>query len=228
MKNLFIAFAFLFVSISVEAQSQKIPLIEHFTNTKCSVCKNKNPKFYTLFAPYQSKIHHVSIHPSVPYVDCALYQANIPDNGARQDYYQIFGTPVGYMNGMEASNGTNIFTQTELDQSLLESSPIEMKVVENTGINRSVSVEIKTTGNPPAGNYKLHLMAVENELNYNSPNGETLHHDVLRKMIPDFNGTDISLQSAGFNQILNFNYSIPAAWVESQMYVIAFVQNQDT
>ncbi|MEO7175458.1 MAG: hypothetical protein ABIV51_06340, partial [Saprospiraceae bacterium] len=41
-------------------------------------------------------------------------------------------------------------------------------------------------------------------------------------------GTDISLQSAGFNQILNFNYSIPAAWVESQMYVIAFVQNQDT
>ena len=96
---------FLVGNINSEAQNRKV-LVEHFTNTKCPICKSNNPGFYTRYNKYKENAIHIYIHPSVPYSSCALNLANVPGNSARQNNYDLFGTPTAYLDGK--SGGSNL------------------------------------------------------------------------------------------------------------------------
>ena len=65
-------------------------LVEHFTNTYCSVCASKNHGFYANLWRYP-QVWHVAYHPSSPYAACPLSMANVPENDARTNYYGVYG-----------------------------------------------------------------------------------------------------------------------------------------
>ena len=91
MRKNFLAFVLLFVSVAGFSQSPKQVVIEHFTNTKCSICASRNPGFYSVLANYPQVIH-IAYHPSAPYQNCYFNLQNKPENDARTNYYNTYAT----------------------------------------------------------------------------------------------------------------------------------------
>lgn len=227
MKNLyFIALALLF-SIQADAQTKKYPLLEHFTNSWCSICASRNPSFFNTLTSYQDQVHHISIHPSIPYQGCIFYQANMADNNARKDFYNIFGTPRVIANGTQ-SNSSPLITTAQLDQLTGEMANVGIQVTETSGTDREATVEVFTFGNPPSGNLKIFAAIVEKEINYSAPNGENLHHNVLRKFVTSNEGDDFTPAQDGEKVTITYNYSIESNWVDSEIYLLVWIQDVDT
>lgn len=218
------------ISISF-AQAKKYVLVEHFTNTYCSICASQNPGFFSRIAvETNTKIHHIAIHSSVPYQQCPYYQANKLEQDARKDFYGLTSTPRASLNGAALVSAGNI-TAANIDAAANGTSPIEVKVSETTGTNRTATVTLKAVGTVPTANYRMYAAIVEKKINFNANNGETVHYNVLRKFIA-YGG---ELGSSGFAvtplstlQTFSFPYAITSGWSESQIYVVAWVQNEAT
>ncbi|MCB0530326.1 MAG: hypothetical protein KDC65_17730, partial [Saprospiraceae bacterium] len=109
--KLLLLFLFAATALSAQSSAKQYVMIEHFTNTKCPTCASKNPAFYNLINQYPDDIHHISIHPPIPYNTCGLYLANTTENSARANFYGIFGTPSIAINGTLQPISTPMLTQ---------------------------------------------------------------------------------------------------------------------
>ncbi len=224
-KQLFLYLILLIGSQITGQTNKKYALVQHFTNTRCGVCAGNNPIYYNNIQPLQADVHHISIHPIIPYSSCVLYQANTVEQDVLKNYYNVSGTPTFIVNGTQSSlsNINNAVTTT-----IATNSPIAVKATQTiSGGNINATVIVKTSQLPPTANYVLYVAAVEKTLNYNAPNGETVHRDVFRKMFTNVSGQTIALTTTGF-QTFTFTTPIPANWTSSEMYVLAWVQNVAT
>lgn len=209
---------------------KKYVLLEHFTNSRCSICASRNPAFYTLINQYPDDVHHLSVHPSVPYNNCLIYLANPAQNNARTAVYGISGTPRVALNGTLVPVGSPLLPATTLENALGQTSPVYIKVQESgTAPTKNVTITVFAYDEVSAGNYKLFAAVSESTVNYNSPNGESKHHDVFRAMLPNINGENITLPAAGDSLVFNYSYTFtePNGWTSNfdSLYVLAFIQN---
>ena len=211
----------------INAQAKRYIFMEHFTNTWCSICGSQNPKFYSVLKNYEGNYHHMTIHPSFPYNQCPLYNANKTENSLRANYYSVSSTPTIVVNGLTSKSASSV-KAAYLNSELGKTSPIQLIVKETGTSNRSISVEVLTLGNKPAGTYKIYAAALEKVLNFNAQNGEKVHQNVFRKFVSSADGDVINLAEAGGVINLNYNLNIDPTWVESQMYVLVWVQNINT
>lgn len=207
------------------AQAKRYLFMEHFTNSRCPNCASSNPGYYNLLKNYKGKYHHLSIHPQIPYSSCLLYQANKEDQSQRASFYSISGTPTVVFNGLTKRSAGSV-TAAHLDAELNKESAIQIIVNETGSGTKNAVVEIKTIGDKPAGNYRIYVAIVEKELNYASPNGEKIHYDVFRDFMSASSGDPIALAEKGGSVVKNFSIAISPNWVENQMYVIAWVQEE--
>lgn len=209
-----------------KAQNKTI-LVEHFTNTLCSVCASRNPGLYDNLRAQQDVLH-VAYHPSSPYSGCVLNQHNKTENDSRTNYYSIYGgTPRIVLNGSVQSaslnyasaNIFNSFKNITADVSVNVSQTIEGNLIKS-----NISV-IRLT-NMSYSNLKLHVQYVEDTIFYNSPNGEYTHFDVFRKSANGTQGIDIVLPTnVGDSNIISSETAINTAWNKNRIYTLAFVQN---
>lgn len=226
-RTLLLVFSLFFVLDLAFSQAKRYIFLEHFTNTRCGICAGANPGFYSLLTGYKNQYHHISFHPAIPYTSCALYQSNPVDNTQRTNFYNISGTPTLVINGLTKKSLGSVNAAT-LNAELNKTSAIEI-IVKESGTNpRSAAIEIKTVGTKPVGNYKFYAVALEKELNYASPNGEKIHYDVFRDFLSSADGDQIDLAATGSSVTKNFSISIPSNWVESQVYIMAWIQDADT
>lgn len=231
MKKKLILLSFLLVTCALFAQqsAKRYVMIEHFTNSRCSICGFKNPGFYNFISQYSDDIHHISIHPSMPYNNCFFYLANPTENNARASFYNIFGTPSVVLNGAVEDPSSPLLNIAQLQPFLNKTSPVNIKVTETgTGNTRSVSIDVRSLGALPNVGYKLYAALVEKTVNYNAPNGEKIHYDVFRKMVPEVNGITFTPAAVGQSNIINFEYTIANNWVADEMYVLAYIQSSAT
>lgn len=225
-------FLFLFSTLLAGSQAQtakKFILLEHFTNSRCSVCASKNPAFYNTISNYENDVHHIAYHPPIPYNNCIFYLANPTENAARGDYYNLDGSPKLFINGTAAPGGSQLVTTATLNANLGLFSPLQVVVAESGDLNRTATITVKTVGSEvPAGNLRLFVAVVEKVVNYNAPNGENVHHDVFREMLPDITGAPFTAAAAGSEITVTYPYTVESGWSADQVYVMAFVQNVDT
>ena len=232
-KQLLLVLLLLIYGNMLQAQSQRYVLVEHFTNTVCGTCASKNPAFFTLLnsATNVGKYHHISYHTPWPFPNCVLYQANTPEQDFMYDAYAVEGTPTVYLQGAHVPYGTPLLSQTQLNAYLGATSPVQIKVLESVnGNTKNVTVRIKTTGTMPAGNWKIKAAAVERNLAYTSPNGETTHKNVFRKMVPSLgvNGSTFTPAILGSEVLLTYSYSLQSNWNTAEIYTLVWIQNADT
>jgi hypothetical protein len=81
-----------------------------------------------------------------------------------------------------------------------------------------------------AGSLKLHVAIVEEEINYPSApgsNGETVFYQVMRKMVPNQNGTTLAdTWNAGQTQMFSFKVAAPIYLAKlSETAIVAFIQD---
>ncbi len=215
------------IASDINAQAKRYIFMEHFTNTYCGICGARNPSFYSLLTKYEGNYHHMTVHPSFPYTACTLYQANKTENSLRANYYAINSTPTLVIHGTSKKSLSSV-NAAVLDAELNKTSPVQVVVKETGSSLRNISVEIKTVGNKPSGTFRVYAAAVERKINLASPNGEKVHHNVFRKFISQADGDPISLSDNGGSQNLSYSLTIDPSWVESEVYVLVWVQDINT
>ena len=227
--NLTVLLLCYFITLSAQQEVKKYVLVEHFSNTVCAPCAVFNPVMFEMLENFEGDYHHISYHPPVPWTSCLFYQHNTIDNSSRAIEYNIPGTPIVALAGtiLGGSSGS-ILPQEKFEEQLNLTSPVQVLVEETTGQDRQVIVTVKTVGNLPAQNLRLFVTLVEKTIDYNAPNGETIHHNVLRDVLSSEEGDPIALAATGQQVTATFDYSIDNEWIAEEIYAVAFVQNPFT
>ncbi len=231
MKKLLALFS-LISSLNIFAQSPRVVVVEHLTNSACSICASKNPAFYQVLSGYHyPQVLHISIHPSSPHSNCVFSLQNKDENDARTMYYNAFGyTPVIVLNGTVLPGTNPLISNAQIDTLLSQTSAVEIAAYElPVGADSVYSrVVVKTTGSISNAPVRLFAGVAEEPIHLTTPNGETLHHDVFQKALTAVTGDTFSLPALNDSLVFNFRYQIKSGWNADSLYTFALVQRSDT
>jgi hypothetical protein len=227
MKLFFTLILAFLISIPIFAQVERKVVIEHFTNTRCSVCAARNPAFYTTLESYPDVLH-IAYHPSSPYPTCIFNLHNTLENDGRAYFYGVYGgTPRVVIQGDVIPVQNPLISAEQIDSYVGGTSDYSVtltneKVSEN---NYKIDMEIKREAGTEWQTIQAWVGLAEKEINYDAPNGETLHHDVFRKWA--FKDT-VSVNPAGSSRTWQFAYQMDPVWVEGEMFAYVILQDMNT
>jgi hypothetical protein len=210
----------------LNAQNQSV-LVEHFTNTVCSICASRNPGFYQNLQ-CQQVVLHIAYHPSSPYAACVLNKHNKTENDDRTNYYGIYGgTPRLVINGTVQSSSTNYASASIFNAFKNITADVLVKANQViVGDSIKSFVTIKRLTNQALSNLKLQVLYVEDTLFYSAPNGESKHFDVFRKSASGWQGLTVNIPAQINDSIVIQTATvINSAWNKKSIYTLAFLQN---
>lgn len=215
--------------VLVAQEVKKATLVEHFTNTRCSICASRNPGFYNA-KKSRPDVIHVAYHPSSPYSNCLFSTQNKGENDARTRYYDVFGgTPQFTINGEErgASAMQNVTVYNSFDN---KTTPLDVKVnIYPSGRDSiGVNVTIKAVVDHNLTNLALYVPLTEDTVFYNAPNGENQHYDVFRKSFTGVNAISFTAPKLGENDfVFSANVAKSQIWDLNRLRAIAIVNASD-
>jgi len=234
MKNILVISVFLLTVSSLFAQSnQRFVVFEHFTNTTCPACGNKNPEFFEdIYEPYLDDLIHVEFHHNAPVEDLDPFNLfNQAETEERFLYYGSPGQPRMFMNGtmVPVQTGQPLVPVNTFTAELGQTSPIAVEVSEvSNGLMRNVTVEVHTLA-PVANvaNLVLRVGVVEKYILYPTY-FESEFHNVFREWLNGSDGTDYLPAPVGSSLTFNFSYTLDPQWQSDEIYTIAYVQDNTT
>ena len=213
------------------AQVAKPVVVEHFTNSRCGVCAGQNPPFYQTLAIHP-EVKHIAYHPTSPYANCQFAQHNPTESDARTNYYGLYGsTPKIAIQGSPVSNSPNPFSNPNLYDSYQgQTSSFSLKVIQTKETDTiRIRIILKTEAAHAFTSLHLYAAVAEDTVFYNSPNGESLHHDVFRKSFFGANGLTITPSpTVGDSVVFESKLGKNPVWNFSRIFGYALVQNATT
>lgn len=230
MKNIFLAIVLLSCPF-IHAQVPKKVVVEHFTNSKCSICASLNPGFYTNLNK-QKDVIHLAIHPSSPYSACVLSQHNVVENDGRTNYYGVYGsTPRLVIQGVVIASNANYSSSAIFTPYLNQTSPASIRIVQTKFGKDSIRsrIVIKTEASHSLGALSLFVALAEDTLNYKGSNGEPVHYDVFRKSLSGFSGMNVTLPTkVGDSLVYTLSSPSNAAWNFAHIFTLAILQEKNS
>jgi len=204
-------------------------LLEEGTNTSCPPCASQNPALDAFIAQHFDDIVAVKYHAWWPSSSDPMYAANTSENRNRVYYYSIYGVPDVVMDGI--THVYPAYVSGVYEARLDVATPIDVVVKETRIPGDSIQADVYVDILAPlrSGDYRLRLFAVERHISYASPpgsNGEQDFYDVFRRGYPDVAGTPLPTDVGYYS--FTFRYKVEAAWVDSMIYSVAFVQDDRT
>jgi hypothetical protein len=216
-----------FIPVTVESQVPLKTVVEHFTNTNCSICASRNPGFYSNLNN-QTNTLHLAVHPSAPYNSCLLYQQNPAANDARTNYYGIYGgTPRIVINGDVISASANYSSGALFTPYMGLTSPASIRIDQQKFGTDSIrcSVIIKTEASHSLGSLSLFVALAEDTVFYTGNNGEPMHFDVFRKSLTNTTGNALAISNMiGDSIVYTFSSVADPVWDFDRIYVMAILQ----
>ncbi len=216
----------------VPAQTRRIVLLEEATNASCGPCAANNPKLQAFISSHFGGVVSIRYHAWWPGND-PMYSLNPSDNQNRIQYYGINGVPTYVMDGeVKGVPGDPQAMFNQMNERLALPAPVKIKV--DATINPdTVYAQVTVIGlsTVTQGNLHLRVAIIERMVHYNSPpgsNGERDFGDVMRKMLPDGNGTAIPAVNPGDTLTFPFAYPVNQAWNWQDLAVVAFLQSDAT
>jgi hypothetical protein len=227
-KQLLIFSLILFAGGLLAQEVSKQVVVEHFTNSRCGICANRNPGLYQNLDNNPDVIH-LAVHPSRPYSTCLFQQHNPSENDARTNYHGVFGsTPRIVVQGVSIASSANYGNPEIFTSQANETTPVSIELYQVKENNQlQVDVVLRAEVDNSIGTAKLFLAAAEQLVNYNAPNGENQHRDVFRRT---FTGepTGIALSvpaTAGEEFVARYSVMADASWVFEEMFVVAILND---
>lgn len=220
-------FTFFAIPLLATAQVPKKIIVEHFTNTKCSICASLNPGFYVNLTSQPVDVLHIAYHPSSPYVGCYFSQLNKVENDARTNYYGIYGsTPKIMVNGTLIQATNNYNDPAIFDPFENQTSPISVDLSQaQIGDSIEVRVRIKRVASGTIPALLLYGGLAEDTVNYTGSNGESQHYDVFRKATFGTTGMALSAPDVVGDSIEIVQRVVALGiWNVNRMYAYAIVQ----
>jgi hypothetical protein len=232
MKKSFTLLSVMLAGSMAFAQSQRLCLLEEFTQASCPPCAAQNPALNALLASNTTKVVSIKYQTSWPGVD-PMNAQNPSEVATRVSYYGVNGVPNIEFDGNVLSNAApSALNQTNINNQYAVPSPftITMNHTFNTDYTvATVNITVTATQDV-SGTLKLHLAAVEKEIKFTSApgtNGEKEFYSVMRKMYPNASGTDLAGSwTVGQTQTFNITANIPTyIYDKNQLAFVAFIQD---
>jgi hypothetical protein len=198
-------------SVSVLSESvQRKPLFEIFTSSTCGPCKPGNEAFHAI-VDLKNPDDHVIIK----------YQQDFPGTGdpyctteatnRRATPYGINSIPRMEIDGGWDGNASS-FTTALYDAARAIPAQYKMDGTFNVN-NKSVTAKVKFSPLFNASGAKLYVAILERLTTANvKSNGETEFEQVMKKMLPNENGTTLPAVSIGAWDSLSFNYTFNGSY----------------
>lgn len=221
------------VSLS-SGYSQQVPqavVVEHFTNSHCGVCANRNPGMFNTLAGLPDVIH-IAYYPSAPYSGCQINQMAKSENDARTNYYGIYGsTPRIVVQGAAVSpsanySDANLYTQ---HQGQLTSFEMSMSAWQSSATTADITLKVKKVDTSSLTNVQLYGVLVQDTFYFTALNGENYHYDLLRTPIWDPSSEAISAPAnVGDSTVMTKTVNIQSSWGDaSSLYAVAILQQNN-
>lgn len=232
MKKLYTLAIALFVGFTANAQSQRLTLLEEFTQASCGPCAAQNPALNTLLSANESKTVSIKYQTNWPGVDPMNTQTQTWV-GPRVSYYAVSGVPnIAFDGNVLTAVAPNQLTQTGINNRYAVASPFDVVVTHSYNATYdSINISIDVTATQAAsGTLVLHTVLVEKEVKFcvaPGSNGETEFYSVMRKMLPAATGTILpAAWTVGQTQNFQFTTAVPTyVYDKKELAIVAFIQN---
>ena len=223
------------------AQVQKTPFVEHFTQASCGPCASQNPGMYTILNTFGSA-NYVKLTYQVSWPGTDPMNAEYPAGpSARTTYYGVTGVPDCSLSGGATSSPNTAVTAATLAAKAAETTPYSMTITHswNNG-DITVNVDVTNTSASPANSMdKIYVAMVEDHVSYSSApgsNGETDFYYVNREFYNAStgatgatSGTSLATIAGGATESYSFNIAasnMPDYIRDlNQLNFVAFIQN---
>ena len=232
MKKLYTLALAMFVGVAVNAQSQRLTLLEEFTQASCGPCAAQNPALNSLLSSNESKTISIKYQTNWPGVDPMNTQTQLWV-GPRVSYYAVSGVPnIAFDGNVLTAVAPSQLTQAGINSRYAVASPFDLVVTHAynaTYDSINISVDVTCT-QAASGTLVLHTVLVEKEIAFcvaPGSNGETEFFSVMRKMLPSAAGTALpTAWTVGQTQNFQFTTAVPTyVYDKKELAIVAFVQN---
>lgn len=145
-------------------------------------------------------------------------------------YYDNEFLPHLFLDGfIDASNdpGDDTWFNMVTDRAQVE-SPLEMNLeIDFDGSGGTVYAHITAEEAITQSDPVIHFVLTESEIEHEAPNGISLHHNIMRKMLPDEKGESFTIQ-AGQSLNLSREFILQPEWVPESCAFVVFIQDNVT
>jgi len=210
----------------------RVVLIESFTNIACGPCAEANPVTQKYISDTsRQQVLNIQYHVNWPSPSDPFYVTNPTELNGRTSYYGISSVPdlvCDGNNGPAPGNYNSLSDAVSARRLLTSNYTISVnQSINGSTLDAGVTV---TAENASGANEKLRIALVEKFVHYGSPpgpNGETDFYWSVRDLLPNHNGTSLNL-SAGQTYTYDRTSTLDGSWDTSELYVIAWIQNDTT
>lgn len=207
--------------------AQSVPralVLEHFTNSVCSICANRNP---SLHQNLQQNAHvlALSIHPSSPYASCFLSQNNTIANDNRTNFYGIYGgTPRIVINGVVQAPGV-AFGSAQVFQPFMgqfSAFAVATTISLQDGDLHTRTVLRKSDASVLDSLWLFYGLA-QDTVWFNGGNGEAAHYRVVRRALQQ---RVLLPQAIGDSVVITHVWPTHSSWDLNRMFHFALLQDE--
>jgi thiol-disulfide isomerase/thioredoxin len=222
-----------------EAVSIRTPLVEDFGSSTCPPCASLaqffDPTLEDYFAnvPGSAKVHAIKYQMNWP--SPGNDPSYNPDGVSRRSYYSVSGIPSTWADGLEVDGSS-----TDIDDAA--EMPAFMDIAVTTtivGNQLTANVIITPLVDFTSSSLVLHVAATEDRYTYTGgTTSQTVFDQIMRKMLPDGNGTSLGPLTANSPVGNSFSYTFTLGGVAQGNYnlwtdmdnltVLAWVQDNST
>jgi hypothetical protein len=215
-----------FNSIQAQPVARKV-VVEHFTNTYCSVCASRNPGYHKNLFTFPQVVH-VSYFPSAPYSGCPINQENKTEHDARTNFYGIYGaTPRIVIQGKVIPASADYEDTALFYNELNKTSPFQvLSALKLSGSSIELTIRIIKKDTSSLTMLDLNAALVEDTMMFAAKNGEKTFYHVFKK---NFSGTAALpvKMPASVGDTVTQVLSVPlnADWKQSRLFAVSTVQD---
>jgi len=213
------------------AQSQRLVLLEEFSNMYCGPCVFYGPRVTSFLDSNTTKICCIRYQVYWPHPD-TIYLQNPNQVNDRISYYGAGYVPIGYEDGNYWSSETYNITQSSLDTRYAMLSPFSISVIHNLSSGGdTIFTRTKFTKTDTASGHLLaHVVVIEKHVNLNFPplhNADTNYNFIMKQMLPNSLGIPLPYMNVGESFVLDLSWKLANVFNTAELAVVSFVQNNN-
>jgi len=235
MKKLlsFLTLSLIFGLGVINAQNQRMVVIECFTSATCGPCASINPSLDNLMENNADISLYVKYHVNWPSDNDPMNHHNPGEVASKVSYYGINSVPMSAVDGQWV-NYSGSLNQNILNQYAAVTSPLEMRMthyLNNTNDTIFVVVMGKATEAVNSNNLRLNVSVIEKLMQYATApgtNGEKNFHNVMKKMLPGASGQAVPALNAGDYFVFKFSWALANVMDINQLSAVAWLQDGST